>query len=60
MPQTSDDDKPTVAEMDQAIALLGDQLPRMWRSIYEGCLDSGFTEPEAMRMILAYIQRPGG
>lgn len=47
-----------VAELDQAKAELKELFPAMWKSIYDGCLDEGFTEAQSMELLKAFIARP--
>lgn len=48
--------KPTLAETDQALAMIADCLPAHWKSMYDGMLASGFTEQQAMILLIVYIQ----
>jgi hypothetical protein len=50
------------AEMDQSAAWLGDNLPNLWRRLYEECGRRGFSEDESMQLVKAYIvgQNPNG
>ncbi|MCK9569130.1 hypothetical protein M0R72_09325 [Candidatus Pacearchaeota archaeon] len=43
------------AELDQAMAACAEMFPRMWRSLYEGLKSEGFTEEQAMRLLIAHI-----
>ena len=45
-------------ENEQVLAYIGDVLPRMWRSIYEGCIREGFTEQQAMEIVSDVIKTP--
>jgi hypothetical protein len=33
----------TRAELDQGIAMAKETLPQLWRSLYLGCVEAGFT-----------------
>ncbi len=47
---------------DQQRALLLELLPPLWRGIYGGCLEQGFSEQQAREILKAYIllHWPGG
>ncbi len=47
------------AELDQAAAKLGDNLPALWRRIYGGCKDKGFTDIESFKLLQTYILSNG-
>lgn len=50
------------AKTEQNIAELGEVLPRMWRQLFLGCCNVGFTPQEAMDILKTYIlaQNPSG
>ena len=43
------------AEIDQANATLKEMLPPLWWALYKGCLKEGFTEYQAMSIVIAYV-----
>jgi len=43
------------AEIDQASAWLAECLPPLWWSLFEGCLQAGFTESNAIDLVKTYI-----
>lgn len=43
------------AKFDQATAALSDMLPTLWRGIYQGCINQGFTPEQSMELLIAYI-----
>ncbi len=47
-----------IAELDQARAELKELFPSAWKALYDGCLDEGFTEAQAMELLKAFIARP--
>jgi hypothetical protein len=47
------------AELDQAAALLGDNLPILWYRLYQKCLDVGFSDLQSMEIVKAYIVSQG-
>ena len=53
-------DPKQIADFDQAIVGLGEMLPAAWWKIYQGCKASGFTDEQALRLTIAFIQRPQG
>jgi hypothetical protein len=52
----------TKAELDQALAMMRDLLPRQWWAIYCGSVEVGFTDPQAFALVQTYIlgQCPAG
>lgn len=46
-----------VSEVDGGFKAMSDMLPPHWWSMYIGCLDQGFTEEQAMRLLLKYIEK---
>lgn len=48
-------DPKKIAEIDQAAAMLVETLPTMLHGLYKGCLEQGFTEPQAMSIVLKYL-----
>jgi len=47
---------------DAEYALFRDHMPRLWRNVYEGCLDQGFNKVQAFILLQTYIlsQNPNG
>ena len=43
------------AELDQANAELSEALSDTWWALYSRCVDHGFTEDQAMRLVEAFI-----
>lgn len=48
--------------MEHALLSLRNNLPRMWRAIYQGCLEAGFDTSQSMCLLQTYIlgQNPNG
>lgn len=44
-----------VAKADQASKALADLLPSLWRGIYKGCVNQGFSESESLELLKIYI-----
>ncbi len=44
------------SEMDQAQAFLGELYPPLWRKLYLGCVEEGFSEDQAFRLLRTYIR----
>lgn len=42
-------------EMDQARTTLIDHYPKMWKGLYAGLIEEGFTEQQALVILLTYI-----
>ena len=53
-------DPKDIASMDQSGKLLADILPSMWRGLYTGCIEQGFSEPQAMDLLKTYIRASFG
>ena len=43
------------AEFDQSAELLGEALPAMWKRIYDGCREQGFSEADSRDLLKTYI-----
>jgi len=43
---------------EQEMAEACDLLPRFYKSLYDGYLNEGFSEEQAMRLVIAQIQKP--
>jgi hypothetical protein len=43
------------AEFDQGNELLGEVLPPHWKRLFDGCVNEGFREDQAMELVKAYI-----
>ncbi len=48
------------ASLDQQAAMIGDMLPPLWRRIYLGCIEQGFSDVDSLRLVIAYIAQSGG
>jgi hypothetical protein len=48
------DDKKN-SEFEQNRSVLVEMLPPLWRGLYLGCINEGFTEEDAMRLVCAQI-----
>ena len=46
------------AKLDQEIAQAGEMLPTMYWALYSGCVERGFTENQAMAIVLEFIAKP--
>lgn len=46
-----------ISEADDGFKVMSDMLPPHWRSMYKGCLAEEFTEDQAMRLLLKYIEK---
>jgi hypothetical protein len=44
------------AKLDQSIASMGDMLPALWWRLFLECKERGFTEQQAMTLILEHIK----
>ena len=42
-------------DMDQSLAQLRDGLPRIWWSIYVGCVESGFNSRQSLGLVQTFI-----
>ena len=40
-------------ELEQAFTMLAENMPPMWRRVYLKCLEEGFTEDHAIKVICA-------
>ena len=47
-----------IGDADGAFKALNDMLPPHWWSMYQGCLKEGFTDEQAMRLLLKHIEKP--
>lgn len=43
------------SELDQDMKLIEETLPLFWWSLYQGCLNVGFEQDEAFKIVLTYI-----
>lgn len=50
------DNRLTDAEFDQQLAETRDRLPRIWWALYQGNLEVGFSEAQALRLTIAFIE----
>lgn len=55
----SDEEAKNKARTDQNLAQIRDAVPSLWWAIYSGCIQQGFLEEQALRLVIAFIQRPG-
>lgn len=46
------------ASFDQSSALIADSFPPLWRRLYTGLIEEGFTKDEALELVKAFIQKP--
>ncbi len=44
------------AKLDQAMAELADTLPTMWWSLFDSCVKTGFSQDQAMRLVVEFIR----
>lgn len=42
-------------EIDEAVTLLVDHMPRTWRSLYLRLMEEGFNEEEALSLVKCFI-----
>jgi len=47
-----------VADLDQANKTIVDTFPKFWWGLYKENMDAGFTETQALELVVAFIQRP--
>ena len=47
------------ADLDQSMAMIADTFPPLWRRLYFNMTCEGFTEDQAMRLLIAYISSQG-
>lgn len=45
---------------EQSMAWLVDNYPRLWRGLYLRLIEEGFTEPQAMFLLVEYIKTMRG
>ena len=45
------------SDMDQAMAAMVEMFPPAWRGLYLGLVREGFTEEQAMRLLMAFITK---
>ena len=45
-----------LAKFDQAAKLLADTMPTMLHGLYQKCVEQGFTETQAMQIVLKYME----
>jgi len=43
------------AMMDQSIAALSEMLPDLWWGLFQGCVEKGFSEEQAIELIKQYV-----
>ena len=49
-------DAKAMADWSQAIAGLTEMCPPMWWGLFKGCKEQGFTDEQAMRLVIAFIK----
>lgn len=47
-----------ISDADQGFKAINDLYPPHWGAIYKGCLMEGFTDEQAMRLLLKHIEKP--
>lgn len=52
-------DPKEVSSMDQCVAFFSIDLPRILKGTYDGCIEQGFTESQAMSIIFSYVGNLG-
>ena len=53
-----DEKKKERAKYDQGLAETLEVLPSMWYKLYSGCVREGFTEKQAMVLLMELIAKP--
>ena len=48
-------DQNDISRFDQGASFIGDDLPAMWRRLWERMLEVGFSEEQAMVLLQTYI-----
>ena len=48
-------DPKKTAQMDQDIKLVAESWPPLWRGIYQGCIDCGFSKEESFELLKVYV-----
>lgn len=51
-------DPKTRAELDQAAEGILELYPRLWRRMYLKLVKEGFSEAQALLLVIAFIQKP--
>lgn len=44
-----------IRKMDEARTFVVDHYPRLWKGLYTGLVDEGFSETQALRILLTYV-----
>lgn len=47
-------------ELDQTLANISSTAPRLWRGIYDGLIEQGFNESQAIDLVKTFIQAAHG
>lgn len=47
------------AQLEQDLALTQEFLPSIWRGLYDGCIDKGFTEEQSLALVKTFIISQG-
>lgn len=42
-------------EIDQSAAFIGEQLPPVWKRIYDNCVAQGFSEVDSLQLVKTYM-----
>lgn len=51
-------DEYTQSEIDQELAQMRDFFPKVWWALYQGSKHEGFTDIQALQLVMAYIKKP--
>ena len=51
-------DSHKIAELEQAVASVGETMPPLHWALFKGYKEQGFTDEQAMRLVTAWIQKP--
>ena len=49
-------DPKQIAEWSQAVATLAEICPPMWWGLFKGCKEEGFTDDQAMQLVVAFMK----
>ena len=45
-------------EHEQSLAFVAETCPRLWYGLYTRCIEEGFTQEQAMTLVVAFIKTP--
>jgi hypothetical protein len=45
-------------EFEESVTMMVDHFPRIWRKLYENCIQEGFIELQAMELVKTFILKP--